>query len=595
LAREGRGLDLQRVFELARPEVPLLVVASIALIFSASMVLLYPMAAGWMVDAVDEGSDLSQVNLIAGGLVVVFLVQAIFGAARSWLFTLAGERVVARLRKDLFARVLNQDVGFFDTSRTGELLNRLAADTTVLQNTVTVNVSMLLRFGVMLIGGVGMLTWMSPQLTLIAMAVVPVVAAAASLLGRSIRALSKRAQDAAAEATQVAEEVIGGVRTVRAFAREPAEVERYGTAVWRSYSLAAKRAAAMASFGAVATFAGYSSVALVAWWGGRMVVADTLTIGALTSFLIYTLMIAGSVAALSGLYSDFMKASGASNRVFDLIDHIAEIEDGGGEPLASVQGDVAFEGVHFTYPSRPDVPVLVDFELHFAQGETVALVGPSGSGKSTVAALLSRFYDPQQGVVRVDGRDIRELEPRSLRRQVGVVAQEPVLFATSIRENIRYGKPDATEEEVREAAVAANALDFVEGFPEGFDTAVGERGVRLSGGQKQRIAIARALVQDPRILVLDEATSALDAESEHLVQEALDRLMIGRTTLVIAHRLSTVMGADRVAVLDQGAVVEQGPHAELLARDGLYRKLVERQFGGLDPGRSIDTAVALVT
>jgi ABC transporter fused permease/ATP-binding protein len=572
------SIPWKRLLRLVRPEAPVLVIGTIALSIGSGMSLAYPQAVKWMVDAVVEQRDFSKLNLAAGVLVVAFVIQSVFTALRAWLFTVAGERVVARLRADLFGAILSQDVSFFDSSRTGELTNRLASDTTVLQNTVTVNVSMALRFTIGAIGGVALLLWTSPRLTMLAMAIVPFVAIGGSLYGRMLRKISQQAQDALAKASEVAEESLSSLRTVRAFAREDFEVDRYRKAVNESFRLAASRALSLGVFQGVGSFAGYCVVAAVVWYGGRMVMTDAMTMGDLTAFLLYTGLVGFSIGALAGLWGDFMKAIGASERVFELLDRKGHIEQQGGETLESVKGDVRFDDVTFAYPARPDVNVLEHFDLVMRPGEVVALVGPSGAGKSTVSQLLLRYYDPLAGRVQVDGHDLAGVHPRELRERIGIVSQEPVLFAASIEENIRYGRPDASFDDVVRAAKAANAEEFVVGFPEQWRTIVGERGVQLSGGQKQRIAIARALLKDPPILVLDEATSALDAESEHLVQEALERLMAGRTTLVIAHRLSTVQGADRVVVLEHGKVVEEGTHGELLARDGLYRKLVQRQF-----------------
>ncbi len=579
-AAASARVPLSRILRLARPEWPVLGVATLALLVSSGISLAYPQAVRWMVDAVVLGESFLDLDRAAVILVVLFAIQSVFTVLRVWLFTVAGERVVARLRTRLYEAILGQDTAFFDLSRTGELTNRLASDTTVLQNAVTVNVSMALRFSLGALGGAALLVWMSPVLALVAILVVPLVAVTSTLYGRYLRRLSAKVQDALARSTSVAEETFAGLRTVRSFSQEPREVARYEEAVDTSYRLAARRAFAMGTFNGIASFSGYCAVALVVWWGGHLVADDLMTMGELTAFLLYTGLVAVSLGALSGLWGDFMKASGASQRIFALLDRAPDLERTGEGRLETVAGHVRFEGVGFRYPSRPEVQVLRGLDLEIRPGEVVALVGPSGAGKSTVAGLLGRLYDPDEGVVRVDGRDLRELAPRPLRSHIGVVSQEPVLFAATIAENIRYGRPEGTDEEVRAAARAANAEGFVSDFPEGFDTLVGERGVRLSGGQKQRIAIARALLKDPAILVLDEATSALDAESEHLVQEALERLMEGRTTLVIAHRLSTVRDADRVVVLDGGEVVEVGAHEELVARQGLYHRLVERQFGG---------------
>jgi ATP-binding cassette subfamily B protein len=568
----------RRLLALARPERANLSVATVALLVSSVLSLVYPQAVRWMVDEVTSHGEMRDLDRAALALLGLFLASAVFAMLRAWLFTVAGERVVARLRRDLFSHLVRQEIAFFDKERTGELTNRLSSDTTVLQNTVTVNVSMALRYAIGTLGGIAMLLYMSPKLTGLALLVVPVVAIGAASFGGAFRRITKDVQDALGQSTEVAEEVLSSIRTVRSFAREGAEARRYAVAVDRSYRLAAKRALLYGAFTGMFTVAGFGAIALVVWMGGRMVLTGEMSMGDLTAFLLYTLTVAASLSALSGLYADLMRAIGASERVFELLDRSLGLEGGGGGALARPRGDVSFQGVRFAYPTRPDRFVLDGFDLHIRAGEVVALVGPSGAGKSTIAALLARFYDPTSGLVAIDGAPLATYDPRSLREHIGMVAQEPVLFATTIEENIRYGRPAASAAEITAAADAAHALEFISAFPEGMATPVGERGVQLSGGQKQRVAIARAILKDPAILVLDEATSALDSESEHLVQEALDRLMQGRTTLVIAHRLSTVRDADRVVVLEGGKVMEQGSHDALLAKGGLYRRLVERQF-----------------
>jgi ATP-binding cassette subfamily B protein len=571
-------VQLKRLLALARPELPRLTVATIALLVSSAATLIFPQAIRFMVDGLAGGDVPISLNTGAVLLVLLFLAQSVFAMLRVWLFTTAGERIVANLRVGLFEAIVGQDIEFFDHRRTGELTNRLSVDTTILQNTVTVNLATGLRQALGAVGGVAFLLWMSPRMTLVAMVVVPPGAVAATYFGRVMRGLSRKVQDALAASNVVAEETIAGIRTVRSFARESHEVGRYEEAVDRSYRLAARRAVAIGGFRGFIGFVGYGAVALVVWYGGGQVISGDLTIGELTAFLLYTGIVAVSIGGLAGLYAEFSRAAGASERFFQLLDRKGRLEMGGGEQVSEVKGRLRFEGVDFSYPARSDVAVLRGFELVVKPGEVVALVGPSGAGKSTVASLIPRFYDPTRGRITLDGTDLQRFDPRSLRQKIGAVMQEPVLFAESIADNIRYGRPEASDEEVRQAARDANAATFIEEFPEGYDTLVGERGVRLSGGQKQRVAIARAVLKDPRILILDEATSALDAESEHLVHEALERLMEGRTTIVIAHRLSTVRNADRVAVMDRGAVEESGTHSDLMRTDGLYRRLVERQF-----------------
>ncbi|NOY25252.1 MAG: ATP-binding cassette domain-containing protein [Oligoflexia bacterium] len=570
-------LDLQRILALARPELRRLVLGTIALTISAATSLAYPWFIKRIVDGVLAGQGRAALNGVVLALLVMFAIGSVMGALRAWWFTVAGERIVADLRRDLYSAIIAQEIAFFDERRTGELTNRLASDATVLQNTVTVNVSMALRYAVMCIGAIAILLWTSWRLTLVMLAVVPLVIVGARLYGRVLRKISRAFQDALARATTVAEETIGGIRTVRAFAREATETQRYGAAIEDSFVLACRRAKVAAIFRGAAGFFSYASIAAVLWYGGLLLSQGQLTMGELTSFLLYTFTVAFSLGALSGLWEDFMKAVGSSERVFELLDREPTV-GGGSEQIPDLAGQVVLHGVVFAYPSRPEHLVLDGVDLRLEPGTVTALVGPSGAGKSTIAALVSRFYDPQQGSLKLDGRDLRQLDGDWLRGRVGVVRQEPVLFASTIADNIRYGRQTATQDDVVAAAKAANAHDFIQAFPDRYQTLVGERGVRLSGGQKQRVAIARALLKDPRILILDEATSALDAESEHLVQEALERLMQGRTTVVIAHRLSTVKAADRIVVLDGGEVVQQGTHAELLDRGGLYRRLVERQF-----------------
>jgi ABC transporter fused permease/ATP-binding protein len=576
-AARARAL-LGRILLLAKPQWRRLSLGLVCLAIASAANLLFPQAIRVLVDgALAKGSHAS-VDRAAVFIFVVGAVSAVAGAARYVLFTVAGERIVAHLRADAYAKLLEQEIAFFDRNKTGDLTNRLASDTTVLQNAVSVNLSMLLRNVAGALGALCMLLVTSWKLTLLMLCIVPAVALGAVVFGRRVRRLSRDVQDALGHASSVGEESLAGIRTVRAFASEAREARRYGGAVELSYELAKKRTVVTGAFMGVAMLGATLSIALVMGYGGRLVTSGEMTVGQLTAFLVYTLVVAFSLGALGDLWADFMRAAGAAERIFEIVDREPAIPSGGGAAPDEVSGLVEWCHVDFAYPTRPDVTVLSDLDLRIEPGQVVAVVGSSGAGKSTLASLLSRLYDPTRGALRLDGRDLRELDPKWLRRQIGVVAQEPMLFSSSIRDNVRYGRADATDAEVERAARAANAHDFIVGFPEGYATKVGERGVQLSGGQKQRVAIARAVLKDPKILVLDEATSALDAESEHLVQEALDRLLEHRTTLVIAHRLSTVKNADRVLVLDGGRVVQQGTHATLVAEAGLYRRLVERQF-----------------
>jgi len=576
-AKALRSLPIRRLWALAREERRLIGVGTVFLVLGSGAGLAYPQAFRIIIDDL-ELADTAVLSRDVLAMVAVVGVQALSIGLRMYLFTVAGERIVARLRRALYGRLLEQEVAFFDDRRTGELISRLASDTTVLQTTVTVNASMALRNVVLMVGGLALMFMTSPQLSLLMLALVPPIAIGAIVVGKRIERISAQSQDALAASGAVAEEAIGGLRTVRSFTRESAEVERYGAAVWKSFDLARLRMKGIAVFVAVSYFASFAALGAVLWLGLRQVMDGRLTSGELTQFLLYGITVGFAMGGMGELWAELMKARGSSRRVFDLLDRQAAMPLTGGATLPRVTGRVELRGVSFHYQTRPDVRALDDVNLVVEPGEVVALVGASGAGKSTIAALIPRFYDCTAGAVLLDGVDIRTLDPSWLRAHIGSVAQEPILFSTTIAENIRYGRQGASDADVESAARAANAHAFIAALPHGYATPVGERGVQLSGGQKQRVAIARALLKDPKILILDEATSALDAESEALVKEALDRLMEHRTSLVIAHRLSTVRDAHRVVVLEAGRVVQTGTHDELARQEGLYRRLVQRQF-----------------
>jgi ATP-binding cassette subfamily B protein len=577
----GGRAEMRRLLGLLTPHRAALAGALLSLVAVTAITLFYPRLIGMLIDSELAGGDASALTRMLALMMGLFALEAVFLFTRNYLFMVIGERVGADLRLRLYGAILAQEVAFFDERQTGELSNRLTSDTAVLQNALSANLAAALRFGLLSAGGIGILVYTSPRLTGVMLAVVPLVVWVGLVFGRRVRRHSRDVQDALARANEIAAEAMSGIRTVRSFAREPEERTRYGTAVEVAYRLAVQRTRAIATSSSLISLGGHIAIILVIWSARTLVGEGQVTIGTLTSFLLYTLLIATALNTLTGFHGELMKAVGASQRVFELIDRVPRVVGPArGTWPRDPRGRVRFEDVDFAYLSRPERRVLLGFSLDLNPGEVVALVGPSGSGKSTVAALLPRLYDPQRGAITFDGIDLRHLDLDWLRAQIGVVSQEPTLFAVSIADNIRYGRLRAHPRDVEEVARAANAHDFIAGLPEGYDTLIGERGVRLSGGQRQRVAIARALLKDPRVLILDEATSALDAESELLVHEALDRLMHGRATLVIAHRLSTVRGATRVVVMHQGRVVQVGRHEELIAVSGLYRRLVERQFAG---------------
>uniref|UniRef100_A0A8C0DF24 ATP-binding cassette sub-family B member 10, mitochondrial n=1 Tax=Balaenoptera musculus TaxID=9771 RepID=A0A8C0DF24_BALMU len=581
----GRS-EAQKLLRLAQPERRRLAAAVGFLTVSSVITMSAPFFLGKIIDVIytnpsaDYSSSLTSLCLALGG---VFLCGAAANAVRVYLMQTSGQRIVNRLRASLFSSVLRQEVAFFDKTRTGELINRLSSDAALLGRSVTENLSDGLRAGAQASIGVAMMFFVSPNLATFVLSVVPPISILAVLYGRYLRKLTKVTQDSLAQATQLAEERIGNIRTVRAFGKEMTEIEKYTSKVDHVMQLARKEAFARAGFFGATGLSGNLIVLSVLYKGGLLMGSAHMTVGELSSFLMYAFWVGLSIGGLSSFYSELMKGLGAGGRLWELLEREPELPFNEGAILneKSFQGALEFKNVHFAYPARPEVPIFQDFSLSIPAGSITALVGPSGSGKSTVISLLLRLYDPSAGTISLDGRDIRQLNPVWLRSKIGTVSQEPILFSCSIAENIAYGADDpssVTAEQVEKVAGVANAAAFIRHFPQGFNTVVGEKGVLLSGGQKQRIAIARALLKNPRILLLDEATSALDAENEYLVQQALDRLMEGRTVFIIAHRLSTIKNANMVAVLDQGKITECGKHKELLSKpDGIYRKLMNKQ------------------
>jgi ATP-binding cassette, subfamily B, bacterial len=556
----------------------LLVAWLLALAASTSATLSLPIAVRRMID---EGFDSAgNVDAAFAFLFMVTLALALATAARFFYITLLGERVVADLRNRLYAHLVGLDQAFYERTRSGELVSRLTADTELLRSVVGSSMSVALRSTLMVAGSVAMLFVTSPRLAAYALIGIPLFVLPLVLGGRRLGRISRQSQDRIADANALASEALGAIRTVQAHAREPHERSRFADAVATAVAAARKRIGVQAMVTAVAISVVFGAITLVLWSGAHDVIAGRLSPGTLGQFVLYALFGGGSVGALAEVWNELQRAAGGMGRIVELFDERAGITaPAQPRPLpAPVRGEVRFDHVAFHYPSRPDAPALEDFSLVVRPGETVALVGPSGAGKSTVFAMLLRFHDPQSGGVTVDGVDVRELDPADLRGSIALVPQQPAIFAASARDNIRYGRLEASDAEVESAARAAEAHEFLSVLPAGYDEQLGERGARLSGGQQQRIAIARALLKDAPILLLDEATSALDAQSERAVQHALERLMQGRTTLVVAHRLATVLKADRIVVMDRGRIVAEGTHDALLAEGGLYAELARLQF-----------------
>ncbi|QUW03961.1 ATP-binding cassette domain-containing protein [Chloracidobacterium validum] len=583
------------------PYVPYFALAFFCLVGAGSLALIYPLFVGTLFGSIfspDKPSALAPLLAVVSGLLNrlfpgyqlspldpvlalltgILVVQSVLSFGRTYLLNYVGEKLVADVRRDLYRHLLSLDVTFFANRRTGELTSRIASDVTAIQNSVTLSLAEAMRQVIVFTGGTAFLFWIDWRLACLLLALIPVLVVSFAFFGRNIRRRSTRVQDALAEATAILEETIAGIRTVQSFAREPYEVNRYETHITRSLREALGRALARGLFNAAIVFVLFGGFVGLLWYSGNQVLAGKLTAEQLIQFLFYAAWVGGALGTLAEYYGEFNQTIGASRRVVELFETkpaICDRQDA--QPAQPVSGLVEVKDVHFTYPGRTE-PALDGITITARPGEVIALVGPSGAGKSTLISLLPRFYDVTSGAICVDGRDVRAWKLADLRSNIGIVPQETTLFSGTVYDNIAYGKLDATPDEVERAAQAAHAHAFITGFPQGYQTIVGERGVKLSGGQRQRIAIARALLKNPRILILDEATSSLDSESERYVQEALDVLMEGRTTFVIAHRLSTVQRATRIVVMAHGRIIEEGTHQDLLAREGMYKKLYKLQF-----------------
>ena len=555
-------------------------VGLIFLLFTGATALAFPKLMGMLIDCV-KNKDNSQANMIAGGLLVILFLQSIFSFFRLYLFVNFTENTLANLRAALYSNLVKLPMSFFSQKRVGELNSRISSDITQIQDTLTSTIAEFLRQFILIIGGVLLLANESIKLTLLMLSVVPLVAVAAVIFGRFIRKYSKSVQDKVAESQVIVEETMQGISIVKAFANEWYEIARYNGKIKEVVTIAIKGGKYRGYFASFIIFCLFGAIVAVVWFGVRLSISGEMSVGQLISFVLYSTFVGASFGGIAELYAQIQKAIGATERVFELLDETPE-KINSVQDLAKTQkikGNVTFKNVAFSYHSRKEIKVLKDVSFTANFGQKIAIVGPSGTGKSTIASLLLRFYSIDEGEILVDGKNIYDFDLENLRGNMSIVPQDVILFGGTIKENIAYGKPNATEEEIITASKQANAYNFIESFPEKFETIVGERGIKLSGGQRQRIAIARALLKNPSILILDEATSSLDSESEKLVQEALEILMQGRTSIIIAHRLSTIRSADQILVLDKGIIAEQGTHQELIVlENGIYKNLSNLQF-----------------